>query len=381
MGHIVAITGKGRSGKDTVAGMLVGSLGFTRIGLADPMKRFCAEVFGFTHEQLHGNERDLPDSRYPRAFETYQYPDAPPGAVWVPVSAGKAFALVDADDAARVLDLRWTLVEKETGKANRYAKATVNGVEVKLHRFIYAAPAEQVDHVNGDGLDNRRANLRPCTNKENHANAEKRAGASSPFKGVTLDMARGKWTAKIAPDGVTINLGRFDTEGQAAAAYDVAAREHFGTFARLNTQRFLTPRFALQTLGTQWGRNCYRDIWVNVGINTARTLLADHAMAYSATTGLYTKTPWNQDMVNRGVVFSDIRFHSELAAMRRAGAITVFIDRPAEARGALAGVPDHASEREMDEMDQSAFDVVLHNVGTILDLNDQVVERLLPLLK
>ena len=228
MGHIVAITGKGRSGKDTVAGMLVGGLGFTRIGLADPMKRFCAEVFGFTHEQLHGNERDLPDSRYPRAFET-----------------------VGSDPATRV--------------------------EV--------------------------------------------------------------------------------------------ATSH------------LTPRYALQTLGTEWGRNCYRDIWVNAGINTARTLLADHAMAYSATTGLYTKTPWNQDMVNRGVVFSDIRFHSELAAMRRAGAITVFIDRPAEARGALAGVPDHASEREMDEMDQSAFDVVLHNVGTILDLNEQVVERLIPLLK
>lgn len=216
MSVLVAVMGHGRAGKDTTAEYLVRNYRFVRVALADPMKRFCHEVFDFTDAQLHGDERDLPDLRYPRQ-----------------------------------------------------------------------------------------------TRRE----------------------------------------GSGDTE--------------------VMVTDYLTPRYALQTLGTEWCRDCYPNIWINYGIRVARKLITDHYAYYTPGGGLGTR------LVPRrlgGVVFSDLRFKNEYAAMRAAGAILVRIHRPAVA--VLNGVAGHASEEEQKQMKDEDFDVVLNNDGTIEALYAQIDAKL-----
>jgi hypothetical protein len=93
----------------------------------------------------------------------------------------------------------------------------------------------EVDHVNGDGLDNRRSNLRVCTHAENARNQSSRTRMStSRFRGVVWAKDRRKWRAMIGDNGRTVHLGNFTDEIEAAQAYDRAAREMYGAFARLN---------------------------------------------------------------------------------------------------------------------------------------------------
>jgi hypothetical protein len=89
-----------------------------------------------------------------------------------------------------------------------------------------------VDHINGDTLDNRRANLRVCTKSENNRNRRKLHPTTSRFKGVYKNTK--PWIALIECNGKQFVLGRFASEEEAALAYDKAAKEHFGSFARLN---------------------------------------------------------------------------------------------------------------------------------------------------
>jgi hypothetical protein len=96
-------------------------------------------------------------------------------------------------------------------------------------------PNEEVDHINGDGLDNRRENIRLASPTQNQQNKRKQsAPASSRYKGVTFKTARGRWEASIRVDGKNTFLGRFHDEEAAAHAYDAAARIHHGRFASLN---------------------------------------------------------------------------------------------------------------------------------------------------
>jgi hypothetical protein len=91
-----------------------------------------------------------------------------------------------------------------------------------------------VDHINGNGLDNRRANLRLCTLVENNRNTQKRRGCVSEFKGVTYRPSRNKpWLAKVCV-GKTSYSRSLATELEAALAYDEMAKKHFGEFAKLN---------------------------------------------------------------------------------------------------------------------------------------------------
>lgn len=146
---------------------------------------------------------------------------------------GRGVALVDDEDAPLVADHRWW--RKGRGReAYAYTSVPENGGLrwLLMHRVILNAPAAmQVDHINGDGLDNRRANLRLCTFAENRRNS-RALGGHSRFKGVS--RKNGKWCAQIRVAERQVHLGYFRVEAAAAAAYDAAAREHFGEFARLN---------------------------------------------------------------------------------------------------------------------------------------------------
>lgn len=103
-----------------------------------------------------------------------------------------------------------------------------------MHRAIMdAGHGQQVDHINGDGLDNRRKNLRFCTNSQNQQN-RRFITSSTGFKGVTFNKGVGRYQAQIKINGRGIYLGIFPSAEEAAAVYDAAAIQHFGEFAATN---------------------------------------------------------------------------------------------------------------------------------------------------
>ena len=106
---------------------------------------------------------------------------------------------------------------------------------VLMHRYLLQAnPGERVDHQDGNGLNNRRENIRKATSSQNGMNARAQVGGSSKFKGVWRPT---RWRAEIRVNYKTIHLGSFATEEEAAHAYDEAARRLFGEFARVNFPR------------------------------------------------------------------------------------------------------------------------------------------------
>jgi hypothetical protein len=141
--------------------------------------------------------------------------------------------LVDDDDHERVMAAgpwHFVLCDGQT-----YAQRVVNGRTQRLHTFLTGWPL--VDHRNGNGLDNRRANLRPATPGQNNANARRSRLNTSGFKGVSLHAHSGLWRAYITADGKTRHLGYFHSPEDGARAYDAAAIELFGEFARPNFPR------------------------------------------------------------------------------------------------------------------------------------------------
>jgi len=142
-------------------------------------------------------------------------------------------ALVDSDVLPALADYSWHASTKASGT---YAQASIKNSDGKyrgvlMHRLIMAADSNQiVDHINGDTLDNRRANLRLATPKQNSFN--RRASSQYGYSGVK--KSGGAWTAMISPDGIDIALGTYQTKQEAAAAYNVAAQAIYGEYARLN---------------------------------------------------------------------------------------------------------------------------------------------------
>jgi hypothetical protein len=98
-----------------------------------------------------------------------------------------------------------------------------------------------VDHRNGNGLDNRRINLRLCTDAQNRANRRLQRNNKSGFKGVFLNAKNGKFLAHVQVNKKTFYLGSFVSPIDAAKAYDKAAKLHFGEFARLNFDNTNSP--------------------------------------------------------------------------------------------------------------------------------------------
>jgi len=144
------------------------------------------------------------------------------------------YALVDPIDAPLILNHRWNL--QRTPHA-LYAVATVESEgdpqRMLMHRLIAGTDAGlKTDHWNGDGLDNRRSNLRPCTHTQNMHNRKVSSLSTIGFKGVARHKNR--YRAFIVVAGKRLKVGTFRTAVEAAEAYNRAAVEHFGEFARLN---------------------------------------------------------------------------------------------------------------------------------------------------
>ena len=139
-------------------------------------------------------------------------------------------------------DFEWLSKSKWYTKRGRklfYARHKERGKkhqkEVLMHRLILNAPqGMQVDHINGDGLDNRRSNLRLATNSQNLKNQGPHKDNCSGFKGVYWDKRAHKWRAQIRTDGKKTGLGYFTLKEDAARAYNDAASKAHGTFAWLN---------------------------------------------------------------------------------------------------------------------------------------------------
>ncbi len=155
----------------------------------------------------------------------------------IPLTQGQV-ALVDDEDFERLNQHKWCACK---GHNTFYAARNTppqNGKrrKVYMHRDILGLPeGVQTDHRYGRGLDNRRANLRPATNQQNHFNlCSQSKNKTSKYKGVSWHKGTQKWRAQIQYNGKVIYLGLFDNEIEAAKAYDCKAREMFGQFALLN---------------------------------------------------------------------------------------------------------------------------------------------------
>jgi hypothetical protein len=149
-------------------------------------------------------------------------------------------ALVDDDCVALLAGHKWNCaVRKSKHGESKYAIAYVrNGdkwYQLLMHRIIMgAAQGVMVDHVDGNGINNFRCNLRFATHKQNMRNRQATPGLTSSYKGVWWEKRDGVWRACIKCDGRTIHLGSFRTQEQAAVSYNEAARKYHGDFALLN---------------------------------------------------------------------------------------------------------------------------------------------------
>jgi hypothetical protein len=160
----------------------------------------------------------------------------------VPLHGEKArgrVALVDDADYDLVIPYHWMVRESVRPRwtETSYAVGYLPGgpgrkPRILMHTLLTGWP--RVDHQDRNGLNNQRQNLRPATASQNGANRRPRPGHSSQYKGVGWHEVNGMWRARIRFQGTLRHLGNFTDETAAAKAYDAAARELFGDFARPN---------------------------------------------------------------------------------------------------------------------------------------------------
>lgn len=142
-------------------------------------------------------------------------------------------ASVDAEDVAWLSQYRWFAHVLKTGAV--YARGRVNGKLQYMHRLLCPLTHERpfCDHEDGDGLNNRRYNLRAATRSENNRHKVNKSGKSSRYVGVSWAKNQQKWHALIrsGPNGKQVGIGYFKDECDAATAYNFAAEAAFGDFA------------------------------------------------------------------------------------------------------------------------------------------------------
>lgn len=149
------------------------------------------------------------------------------------------FAIVDNEDFEHLTRWKWRAQRARAGSNKFYAVRggpTVNGKRtvIWMHNEIMQSRA-RLDHIDRNGLNNQRANLRRATHQQNCLNMFSEAANRSGFKGVSWKATHGQWCAQIRANGKVRHIGLFDQKEAAAAAYDLAAKAHFGEFALTNS--------------------------------------------------------------------------------------------------------------------------------------------------
>jgi hypothetical protein len=165
-----------------------------------------------------------------RARRTELEPAPVEGARWIALNRG--FALVDADRFEELNASVWSV----SGRDGKHVARGAGGKTLWLHHAVLGVPGHvHIDHKDGNGFDNRKDNLRLADNSLNHANIGKmKKATTSQYKGVHWRKERKRWSAEIKVLYKRHKLGCYATEQEAALAYDSAALQHFGEFARPN---------------------------------------------------------------------------------------------------------------------------------------------------
>lgn len=142
----------------------------------------------------------------------------------IPLTRGQ-FATVDDEDFEFLSQWKWhALKQPKTYYAARNVKVDGKKITIWMHRLINSTPDDLLtDHINGNGLDNRRANLRSVTHQDNMINCARHARGISKYRGVSWHIRTNRWIAQITVDGRNRWLGSFLSEKAAHDAY-VAAR-------------------------------------------------------------------------------------------------------------------------------------------------------------
>jgi hypothetical protein len=152
----------------------------------------------------------------------------------IPLTQGQ-FAIVDASDYDWLTQWKWNACWDPKGKRFYAKHPGPNDSQIAMHReLMHAQPNEKVDHIDRNGLNNVRSNLRICTHAQNCKNRTVSYTKKIGFKGVTRRRANGKWRVRITLDYKLIYIGDFDDEIAGALAYDQAALKYHGDFACLN---------------------------------------------------------------------------------------------------------------------------------------------------
>lgn len=152
---------------------------------------------------------------------------------YIPLTRGYE-TIIDVQDLPLVQDYKWlVLIDKRQQYAARTDRSTGKRIQVWMHRIIMGAnPGMLVDHIDGNGLNNRRSNLRLATYAQNQYNVGVRKDSRSGIKGVRL-YPNGRWQARIRVDGQCKSLGYYATAEEASKAYENASKELHGIFSRL----------------------------------------------------------------------------------------------------------------------------------------------------
>lgn len=157
----------------------------------------------------------------------------------IPLTQGK-FTKIDDEDFERVSQYKWHYSSKRLGSligcVKRHCVQNGKIYLMRLHRFIISVPDDmQVDHIDGDALNNQKSNLRICTPAQNCMNKRfEPKRNTSGFKGVSLHKPTGRWRARVKLDRKERHVGLFDSPIEAARAYDEMAVKCFGVFAKTN---------------------------------------------------------------------------------------------------------------------------------------------------
>lgn len=139
------------------------------------------------------------------------------------------------EDYDELIKFKWH-ISPDLKYARRSNKLKGKNINVRMHRFIMKVedPKIFIDHVNGDGLDNRKSNLRLCTPMQNSQNVKSKKNSTSKYLGVSFCNRDKRWRASICVNKKRMYIGMYDIEEDAARAYDKKASFYFKEFANLN---------------------------------------------------------------------------------------------------------------------------------------------------